>query len=130
MKLVAALTVAMLALPLPAYAASGLAGTYECTGWNPGTAADAPPDYTGTLTLTDQGDAVTADWYIGKDALHHTLGTGMVTWVGWERVVSFGYDTNSGAGIAVYKVSWDGKTLTGLWGPGTDPIGRELNKRK
>ncbi|MDB5099852.1 MAG: hypothetical protein JWM80_4273 [Cyanobacteria bacterium RYN_339] len=125
-QLAAVLTLAFLALPLPAFAASGLAGTYQCEGWNPGSATTAAADYKGSLVLMDDGNGVRASWITG-DPNNPTKGLGIITNAGGKRLLSIGYNDGTDGGIAVYEVSADGKTLTGLWGPAG--AGHEVNKR-
>lgn len=124
-KLAALATLAVLALPMPAWAATGLAGSYKVEGWNPGTATANKPDYTGTLLLTDVGEGVTASWTVGEGSPTH--GLGILSTLGGKRLLSIGYSDGDTGGIAVYEVSADGKTLTGIWGPGG--AGHEVNRR-
>jgi hypothetical protein len=124
-QLIALAALAVLALPAPAFAASGLAGSYKVEGWNPGTATSQKPDYTGTLLLTDVGEGVTASWTVGNGSPTH--GLGILTSVGGKRLLSIGYNDGDTGGIAVYEVSPDGKTLKGTWGAGG--TGHEVNRR-
>jgi hypothetical protein len=126
-KLASLLALAVLALPAPALADTGLAGSYKVQGWNPGTATSAKANYSGTLTLTEVGgDGVAAVWTVG-DPASTTKGLGIVSNVGGKRLLSIGYNDGETGGIAVYEVSADGKTLTGVWGSGG--AGHELNRR-
>jgi hypothetical protein len=104
-----------------------LEGTYECRGWNPGTPVTQPVEYGGWLKLKRVGEAWAADWQTGAET-HHILGNGILTNVGGKRVLSIAYMEGDQPVVAVYEVSADGKTLTGVWG--SDATGHEIDTRK
>jgi hypothetical protein len=113
-----ALIVALLLLP--ALAAAGIEGVYDCSG--------AGPDggqYKGTVSIVKNGAAYNVTWNLGAEVY---IGVGLLE--GDHLAVGYSEARRGSSGVVVYKVK--GETLDGLWAmQGAEKTGTEtLTRRK
>lgn len=100
-----------------------LAGEYSCKGEDPdGTT------YEGTATIEKVKDSYKIRWQISQEKYS---GIGIIN----GDTVSFAYwdaETKKDLGISVYKISEDGKVLTGKWVsyPGKTNLGKDVMTKK
>lgn len=85
------------------------AGSFNVVGTNPGGGGK----YTGSVTVTPNGDTFQVVWHVGNDTFR---GTGL--WV--DEKLSVGYAAGGEAAIAVYSDQGDG-TWFGHWANGSSP---------
>lgn len=125
------LTVAVVVMFLPAtaMAEATLTGVYEVFGWEPGTPADAPADYSGTAEIVQRGELCTFTAQMDGQAYE---GKGICD----SRGAAFLFRGAGGAGTEEYGVTRllpSAEGLSGQWVYGvqdSEEPGRELWNRR
>lgn len=104
----------------PVKAADALAGTYSVQGWDPNEAQPKDRAYSGTATLTKQGEAFR---YAGEIDGYTYSGVGIYHPDTKTLALHFKEDRSGKVGVAHFRVS--GTQLDGTWVWMDDPKGRQ-----
>lgn len=96
-------------------------GTFTIEGRNP-SAASGPPTYTGTLTITSEGDSYSVVWLVGAARIR-VEGRGLYQ----NGVFSVAYNNTQPPGPAIVVYVRRRNTWVGRWSiPGTPGVGTEI----
>lgn len=109
--------------------APDLSGTWKLSGWNPGTARDGKPDYTGSVALESKGKGTyVVSWTVNGKVVN----TGVGLWDDRTRAFAAGYAVQGKPGAAVFRLSEDGKVLdcVGVYMGKMGEIGHEEFRRE
>lgn len=104
----ALLSLGLFALADGEEAAPDLSGTWKLSGWNPGTARDGKPDYTGSVKLEAKGKgSYVISWTVNDKVVN----TGVGIWDSRTKAFAAGYAVGGKPGAAVFRLSEDKKVL-------------------
>lgn len=125
MKCLIAAIAAATVMTSAAMASAQPVGTFRAEGRNPGAAANSPPSYRGTVTITQAGEGYSVVWIVGE-ARSRVEGRGLFQ----NGVFSVAFPNAQPAGPALIVYTRRGNVWVGRWIiPGSTAAGSEVLTR-